>query len=67
MYIRYLMYPVQMPSLMNIIFANKQRIMFFDPPVRQVGGKFSSLILLDSANQRDPFSRAFVQNPAETA
>ena len=32
MYIRYLMYPVQMPSLMNIIFANKQRIMFFDPP-----------------------------------
>ena len=32
MYIRLLMYPVQMPSLMYLIFAKKQRITFFDPP-----------------------------------
>ena len=31
MYIRLLMYPVQMPSLMYLIFAKKPRITFFDP------------------------------------
>ena len=50
MYIRFLMYPVQMPSLLYLIFAKKQRITFYDPLGRRVGGKFFTLIDLDSVN-----------------
>ena len=55
MYVRLLMYPVQMPSLMYLIIAKKQRITFFDPPVGQVGRKIFSLIVLDFANHWAPF------------
>ena len=61
-YIRLLVYPVQMPSLTYLIFAKKQRIMFFDPLGGQVGRKIFILIVLDSANHLAPFSWAFVQN-----
>ena len=62
MYIRLLMYPVQMPSLMYLIFAKKQRIRFFDPTGGLVGQIFFTLIVLDSVNHWAPFSRAWVQN-----
>ena len=57
MYICLLMYPVQMLSLMYwyLIFAKKQRIMFFDPPGGWVGQNFFTLIVLDSANHWAPF------------
>ena len=55
MYIRLLMYPVQMPSLMYLIFAKKQRITFFDLPDGRVGLKFFTLIVLDSAYHWAPF------------
>ena len=40
MFIRLLMYPVQMLSLMNLIFAEKQRITFFGPPASGLGKFF---------------------------
>ena len=55
MFIRLLMYPVQMPSLMNLIFAEKHRIMFFDPPGGRVGRNFFTLIVLDSPNHLASF------------
>ena len=54
MYIRLLMYPVQMPSLMYLLFAQKQRIRFL---THWVGGwaKFLTLIVINSANHWAPF------------
>ena len=64
MYICLHMYNVQMPSLMYLIFAKKQRITFFDPLGGQVEQKFSTLIDFDSSNHWAPFSRALVLVPA---
>ena len=60
MHIRLLLCPVQMPSLMYLIFSKKQRITFFDPLGGRVWAKkMFTMIKISFYKSLGPFSRVW--------